>query len=128
MNVLLSIKPTFVERIFNGEKLYEFRKVIFKKDKIDHIYIYSSYPVKKIVGRFEIGGIIEDSPDRLWETCNGSSGLNYQEFFSYFSDKDRGYAIQIKDLVKFESPIEPQEILDNFTAPQSFCYISTPIG
>ena len=93
MNVLLSIKPTFVERIFNGEKLYEFRKVIFKKDKIDHIYIYSSYPVKKIVGRFEIGGIIEDSPDRLWETCNGSSGLNYQEFFSYFSDKDRGYAI-----------------------------------
>lgn len=30
MKVLLSIKPEFAERIFNGSKKYEFRKVIFK--------------------------------------------------------------------------------------------------
>ena len=30
MKVLLSIKPEFAEKIFNGTKKYEFRKSIFK--------------------------------------------------------------------------------------------------
>ena len=32
MNVLLSIKPRFVEKILEGEKRFEFRKGIFKQD------------------------------------------------------------------------------------------------
>lgn len=32
MEVLLAIKPEFVEKIFSGEKKYEFRKVVFKKE------------------------------------------------------------------------------------------------
>ena len=30
MKVLLSIKPEFVEKIFSGEKRFEYRKNIFK--------------------------------------------------------------------------------------------------
>ena len=31
MKVLLSIKPEFVEKIFSGEKRFEYRKFAFKK-------------------------------------------------------------------------------------------------
>ena len=46
MNLLISIKPEFVNKILANEKLYEFRKSIFKQ-KVDKIFIYSTYPVKK---------------------------------------------------------------------------------
>ena len=59
MTVLLSIKPDYVEKILDGSKKYEFRKIIFN-DNIQRIMIYSSSPVKKIVGFFRRGQIIED--------------------------------------------------------------------
>ena len=60
MNVLLSVKPKYAELIMMGCKKYEFRKVIFSNKHIDLTYIYSSSPVKKIIGTFRIGDIIED--------------------------------------------------------------------
>ena len=62
MKVLLSIKPEYVEKIFSKEKKYEFRKSIFKNPNIKSIIIYSSSPVKKVVGEFEIENIIQDTP------------------------------------------------------------------
>ena len=44
MKVLLSIKPEFVEAIFSGEKLYEYRKAIFKKN-VTTVVIYATKPV-----------------------------------------------------------------------------------
>ncbi len=49
MDVLLSIKPKFAEAIIDGRKRYEFRKSKFAKKDINRVYIYSIYPVKKIV-------------------------------------------------------------------------------
>jgi predicted transcriptional regulator len=40
MDVLLSVKPKFVEKIISGTKRYEFRKIIFKENEINRIYIY----------------------------------------------------------------------------------------
>ena len=37
MKVLLSIKPEFAEKIFNGTKKYEFRKSIFKNKDVDKV-------------------------------------------------------------------------------------------
>ena len=67
MNLLISIKPEFVKKILAYEKLYEFRKSIFKED-VDKIFIYSTYTVKKIVGYFEVGEIICETPHELWNS------------------------------------------------------------
>lgn len=50
--VLLSIKPKYVQKILDGTKRYEYRKVNFAR-RIDKIIIYSSYPVKKMLGRLK---------------------------------------------------------------------------
>ena len=59
MKVVLSIKPEFANKIFDGTKKYEFRKAIFKNDKIKTIIVYASSPVQQVIGEFEIEKIIK---------------------------------------------------------------------
>jgi len=124
MNILLSIKPKYAESIINGRKKYEFRKVIFKRRiYINNVYIYCSSPVKKIIGVFRIGNIIEDRPESLWEQLNEFSGLEEKEFFDYFENIEKGYAIEIKSIEEFKDPLDPAEAIPDFVPPQSFYYI-----
>ena len=122
MNVLLSIKPKYVEEIMNGTKQYEFRKVIFKSKQVEKVFIYSSSPVKRIVATFTIGGIVEDSPKNIWEKCKDLSGIDRDNFFDYFKGRAKGYAIRIDDLEQLDEPLDPRKLSSNFTPPQSFCY------
>ncbi len=124
MRVLLSIKPRYVDKILCGSKKYEFRKIIFKNEGIREIVIYSSSPMKKIVGTCAIGSVIEDRPMILWEMFNEVSGLCEEEFFSYFQGKEKGYAIEIEGIKKFDRPIDPREFNEDFIPPQSFQYIT----
>lgn len=121
MNVLLSIKPEFVNKILAHEKLYEFRKSIFKQD-VERIYIYSTYPVKKIVGYFEVTDIIRNSPRELWDLFSDVSGICEKDFFKYFSGSEEGVAIRIEDVIVFDEFID-MRAFDDFRAPQSFCYV-----
>ena len=126
MNVLLSIKPKYVEEIKKGNKKYEFRKSFLNKkniNKIEKIYIYSSSPVKMIVARFVLSVIIEDHPKILWEKCKNFSGIDKIEYFKYFGKYEKGLAIKISELKFFKKPIDPKFVFPNFVAPQSFCYI-----
>lgn len=124
MNVLLSIKPRYVEQIMNRVKRYEFRKAIFKEDYTNaKIYIYSSSPVQRIIGYFTIEKIIEDHPERLWMKCKNASGIEENDFFNYFQNRHKGYAIKISDLVLFDEPINPKNIIQNFVPPQSYKYV-----
>lgn len=127
MDVLLSIKPKYIESIINGQKRYEFRKTIFRRNYINSAYIYATSPVKKIVGAFRIGEIIKDRPSNLWERFNGVSGLNEDEFFNYFQEEDMGFAIEITDFKVFEQPLDPAEIIPDFVPPQSFCYVRSTL-
>ena len=121
MNILLSIRPKYIEEIIKGNKRYEFRKSIFKKD-VDKVWIYATSPTKKIVGTFVIGEIIKDTPDNLWNEFNGLSGLTEQEFFDYFSGINVGFAIELTYLKLFKDPIDPKVVFPNFIPPQSFYY------
>lgn len=87
------------------------------------MYIYSSAPTKKIVAEFEIGNIIEDKPEHLWNDLKEVSGVDEREFFEYFRDRNIGFAIEIERLNIFEDPVDPKGIIHDFIPPQSFCYL-----
>jgi predicted transcriptional regulator len=128
MDVLLSIKPRFVEAIMDGRKKYEFRKNKFSKKDINCIYIYSTSPIKKIIGIFKINNIIEDRPSALWDQLKDHAGISEDEFFDYFRNKEMGFALEIKEVERFKIPLDPKIIIPNFIPPQSFCYIKIQIG
>ena len=122
MKVLLSIKPQFAKKIFDGSKKYEYRRAIFGNRNIEKVIVYVSSPVKTIVGEFEIEEIICDDVKELWEKTQSHSGISKKYFFDYFSDKSEGYAIKIKSSTKYDTPLSLDTISVS-TPPQSFMYI-----
>lgn len=122
MKVLLSIKPEYVEKIFSGEKIFEFRKVSFKKP-VDTVVIYATMPIGKIVGEFEIEDIISCPPQDLWEKTKEQAGISFEFFQDYFLTKDIAHAIKIKNVKKYKTERNPYSEMPNFFAPQSFRYI-----
>ena len=123
MDVLLSIKPQFAERIFDGSKKFEYRKIIFNRPEIHKVIVYASNPIKRIVGEFGISGIIKDTPESLWDRTYGYAGVNRDFFFQYFTGRDYAYAICVGCAVKYKVPLNPRDILFDFVAPQSFMYV-----
>lgn len=122
MTALLSIKPEFVQAIFDGTKKFEFRKVNFRR-KIDRIIIYATKPVGKIVGEFIVDDILKASPEELWHKTSSQAGIDEERYFQYFSGKNIGFAIKIKSAKRYEEAICPHSQYLNFVAPQSFMYI-----
>ena len=124
MKVLLSIKPEYVERIFNGKKKYEYRKSLFKRDDVNVVIIYATKPVGKVVGEFEIDKIIENTPSELWKETKKYSGIKKKDYMEYFKKRDKGFAIAIKNINQYDTPIELTDISKDIKiAPQSFRYV-----
>ena len=122
MKVLLSIKPEFAERIFDGSKKYEFRKAIFKNPDVKTIVVYASSPVQRVIGEFDIETILSDAPESLWKETQEFSGITEDFFFDYFSERDVGFAIKVKKVRRYNKP-RCLRTSYNVSPPQSFCYV-----
>ena len=122
MKVLLSIKPEYANKIFSGEKKFEFRKRAFKNSEVHIVVVYSTMPVGRIIGEFTIKHIHQDSPESIWSKTKRFSGINEDFFNEYYNGRDSAIAIEIDEAVLYKEPINPQKEYENFTAPQSFMY------
>ena len=119
MNVILSIKPEYVEEIKAGRKRFEFRKSIFK-EKVEKVYIYASSPISKVVGEFQPMDILSGEPNAIWEVTWDYAGISDLFYNEYFASKKVVYAIVIQNLKIYDNP-KPLP----FRAPQSFRYIES---
>ncbi len=122
MTVLLSIKPEFAFKIFDGTKKYEFRKSIFKRKDVKKIVVYASSPVQRVIGEFEVMDILADDIEAVWKMTSPFSGITKQYYDEYFINKDRAYAIQVGEIKRYDKPKFLSEFNVNF-APQSFVYL-----
>jgi Uncharacterized conserved protein len=122
MKILLSIKPEFADKIFNGTKKFEFRKSIFKNSDVKTVVVYASSPVQKVIGEFTIDRILSEQTDKLWSMTREYSGITKEFFDQYFASKDIGYAIKVKDIIRYNKPKSLSELNISF-APQSFVYL-----
>ena len=121
MKILLSIKPKYSEKIFSGEKRYEFRKQT-PKEKIEKVYVYESNPTQHIVGWFTIKKILTGSPKEIWEKCKAKGGIEHSNFFAYCADKTMIHAFEIDKYGRFETPIDPYETYPDYKPPQNYTY------
>jgi len=120
--VLLSIHPEFAEAIFNGNKHFEFRRVVFK-EKVDEVVVYATMPVARVIGSFKIEGIYEDTPKAIWAKTKAFAGVTEEKFESYFKDRTKAFAIKVSNPVRFARPQSLSRYLSSNIPPQSFCYI-----
>lgn len=126
MNVLLSIKPEFATKIFDGLKKYEYRRIIFKNKNVNKVIVYASNPTRLIIGEFEIEDILHDELPVLWAKTKSHAGISKRRFFEYFTNKSKGYAIKVKAAKVYNTPLPLNSLLVS-TPPQSFMYLSSQV-
>lgn len=121
MYVIVSIKPQYVRKILNWEKLYELRKV-FTKHEINKVIIYESSPISRVVGEFEIEKVLYKPLEILWDITKDFSCVDKKFFEEYFKWKEYWYAIKIKNPKRYK---EPKLITDYWMKrpPQNYAFI-----
>lgn len=119
--ILLSIKPEYVDKIFAGTKKYEYRKRLSKLS-VDKIIVYSTDPVKKVIGEVSVIGMMQMSPSRLWEQTKAAAGISRSMYRQYFKNCKQAFAYQLGSVEEYDVP---KDLMDfGITqAPQSFVYI-----
>ena len=120
--ILLSIKPEYVERIFNGSKKFEFRKHLPQK-KVDRIIVYATDPVQRVVGEIAVLGTLAMKPSPLWEATKTVAGISRAKYRAYFRGCTAAYAFQLGQTQKYEVPKTLEEIGVK-SASQSFVYLN----
>jgi predicted transcriptional regulator len=120
--VLLSIKPEFAHKIFEGSKKFEFRKQVFKDASVKKVIVYSSSPEQKVIGEFEIETILSDTPNNIWIQTKLYSGISQEFYDEYFKGRDNAYAIKVASTKRYRK----EKSLADYnvqSAPQSFAYV-----
>ena len=120
--ILMSIKPEYVDKIFSGEKKYEYRKRLCK-EKIDTIIVYSSSPIQKVVGELKIKQVLYDKKSIIWDKTNRYGGITKTKYDKYYENCDYAVAYEIEKAILYDK----QKDLKDFnvrTAPQSYVYIT----
>lgn len=119
--ILLSIKPEYANRIFDGQKQYEYRKRIPKKE-ISKIIVYSSAPEQAVIGEIEVVKTLKMKPTPLWNSTKANAGISRSKYRKYFSGCTLAYAFVIGSFEKYPT----SKSLADFniqSAPQSFVYL-----
>jgi predicted transcriptional regulator len=127
MQILLSIKPQFADKIFSGTKRFEFRKAIHKNRGVTTVLVYATKPVGKIVGEFTVSRVHNDSPERLWRITKGHSGITKRFFDEYFHGRVQGFAIEVGITTLYKMPLEIRDVIPGGYPPQTFVYIRKPL-
>lgn len=119
--ILLSIKPEYANRIFDGQKQYEYRKRIPKKE-VSKIVVYSSAPEQAVIGEIEVIKTLKMKPTPLWNSTKANAGISRSKYRKYFSGCTMAYAFVIGSFEKYPA----SKSLADFnihSAPQSFIYL-----
>lgn len=126
--ILMSIRPQYASKIFDGTKTVELRRIKPKTlGSGDLIFVYVSSPVKALMGAFRVASVAEKKLEPLWRAVKDCAGVTRAEFFSYYEGTESGVAIFIDDVWLLPKPIkltQLQEEFKNFYPPQSFRYTS----
>ncbi|MCL2359696.1 hypothetical protein [Candidatus Bathycorpusculum sp.] len=126
-DIVLAIKPKYAKTLYSGEKQFELRRKL-PHSLINHVYLYESRPVKKITGCITLKRVVTGSPDKVWQICASTCGLDKPAFETYCGERPKIYALEIAYATKFAVPLDPYTVFPRFVPPQNFHYLPTALG
>ena len=125
--ILLSIKPEFAEAILLGDKTFEFRRALPKRE-VERVVLYASSPVCRIVGEFAPRRSLSFHPDALWPLTRAGAGIDRSYFDSYFLGRILAHAFEVESVARYDKPVDPSAEVEGFRPPQSYCYLESVAG
>ena len=119
--MLLSIKPQYVEKIISGKKKFEFRK-FHCRCGVDTIVIYATAPMKKVIGEVALLNIIEGDVDYVWHETKGFGGILKKDYKAYYKERETAVAYQLGEVTLYDKPKALSDLGLGYV-PQSFAYL-----
>ncbi len=119
LDLLMSIRPKFAHEIIKGEKRIELRRRFSEKWRGAKAVIYSTDPVRSLVGEVTVENIITDTPESIWEKWHVELGCTFEEFKEYSKGTTKIHAIRLGHVVPYvvPIPISQLEFHANFDLP-----------
>jgi len=127
-DILVSMKPSYAEKILNGSKLIEIRKKFSGKWVGRKAALYASSPQKALVGEATVRSVTSGSPTDIWDHFGVSIGCSASEFRAYVGSATQVYAIELDEVFPYKTPIGLSVIshllCEDLRPPQSYCDLS----
>ncbi len=124
--VLISVHPEFADGILDGSKTVEFRRVGVPAS-VETVVLYSTSPIQKVVGFFDVLEVDSASPTELWRRYSDGAGIDRTRFRAYFKGRRRGHAIRVRESYALCHPVGLTDLLAGAHPPQSFQYLDSEI-
>lgn len=126
-DVVLSIRPRYTDKILEGRKTVELRRRFPVSAPSGTVaYIYSTSPVRAMVGVAEIKDVLKMPVEQLWSEFEDTAFIIKPDFDNYFTGLEFGFALLFEDVKTFSRAIPLEELRERFgfEPPQSFLYAS----
>jgi len=125
-DVVLSIRPQYSEKILDGRKTVELRRRFPVSVPAGAIaYIYSTSPVRAIVGCAEISEVVKLPVEKIWRAYHAYASIERIDFESYFAGVEEGVALEFANVRPLSRVLDLAELRERFgfEPPQSFLYV-----
>lgn len=121
--LVLSIKPPYVDQIFNGSKRVELRRRFSLQAHSQRAFVWRSGAEGCLYGVLSLGAVWYATPKELWPRVRPVAGLDEEAFFRYFDGARRAWAIALDGGSRFRTAPRLETLRNygcGFTVPQSW--------
>lgn len=127
--VLLSIHPRHANAILTGTKTVELRRRPPAAAPGTLVLIYSTTPVRAVVGWAEIRDVVAGAPDALWDSHGALAEVSEDEFEAYFAGRELAFGLELSTVEAADQPVSLQVLREfGLDAPQSWRYVPHEVG
>ena len=125
-DILISVKPQYASLLVDGIKLVELRRKFPESIKSGtKCFIYSTSPVKRVIGHCRIGSIEKLNLVDLWSEHSYNAMISWKDFEKYFCGLEYGFAVKLYGYTRYKNAIEVDKISGTGSRPpQSYRYIT----
>ncbi len=124
-DVLLSVRPQYANLLVDGVKRIELRrKFPTDLEAGTRCLIYSSSPTQRVIGECKIESVKKLTLADLWKESALDAMISWNDFTSYFSGLDHGYAVRVYGPQRYDKPRELTKVAGKEAKPpQSYRYL-----
>ena len=126
--LLLSLKPSYADMVFDGLKKAELRRRMASYIENRDVFVYVSSPRREIRGGFRVGQVWTGPPAQVWQLVEKIVSMRKPEFDAYFSGSKVAFALEITNVWQYDNVVKLSVLrrrFSSFVVPQSWRYLSS---
>ena len=124
--LLLSLKPSYADMVFDGLKKAELRRRMASYIENRDVFVYVSSPRREVRGGFRVGQVWTGTPAHVWQFVENIASMRKREFDIYFAGSKVAVALEITKVWEYNSPVQLsllRRCFARFVVPQSWRYL-----